>query len=167
MKKIKLTQGKISLIDDKDFLLVSKYKWCASYSKLTKTYYALSNRKTKAGKFKTIKMHRIIMAAKSGFFVDHINHDTLDNRRNNLRIVNKHQNAMNRKGHDDSLSKYKGVTFNKNKYIQKWQASIMKNYKKIHLGYFTNQRDAAMAYDLAARKHFKHYAFLNFPDRNI
>lgn len=95
-KKIKLTQGRYALVSDEDFERVSALKWCASLeSRGTKTYAIRWEKRTK------IRMHRFILGLPPGKFdpeervVDHINHDPLDNRRENLEIVTQEEN-MNR-----------------------------------------------------------------------
>ena len=106
-------------------------------------------------------MHREIMDAPAGLYVDHINRNGLDNRRPNLRIVTPQQNSWNtRLGIGRGRSKYKGVSQDKD--VRKWRASICIDKKLKHLGYFTDEKQAAEAYDKAAKKHRGEYAFLNF-----
>ena len=108
-------------------------------------------------------MHRLIMNSPTGFMVDHINHNGLDNRKKNLRIVTPQQNTWNaRPFKDQGKSKYKGVSWEK-KY-KKWKANICIENKLKHIGYFDNEKEAAEAYDTAAKKHRGEYAFLNFGD---
>ena len=97
-----------------------------------------------------------------GQMVDHINRDKLDNRRENLRLCNMTESNRNRGPihfkHSSSItSKYKGVHWSKNK----WRATIEVNGKKIYLGFFDNEQDAAIAYNEAAKKYFGDYAYLN------
>ena len=95
MKKIKLTQGKFALVDDEDFERVSQYKWTAEKCSKSENYYA-RNRTINA------KMHRLIMGVcKSKLVVDHVNHRTLDNRKENLRVCTQKQNLRNRKNKFD------------------------------------------------------------------
>ena len=94
---------------------------------------------------------------------DHISCDRLDNRRENLRVATRGQNAVNRKGHGESV--YLGVNRNK----RNWQAQITplgsgRRGRKIYLGTFTTEEDAARAYDRAAREYHGEFARLNFPD---
>jgi len=91
-------------------------------------------------------MHRIIINCPDGMDVDHINHNRLDNRKSNLRIVTRQQNHFNR-------SKVKGYIWNKSS--KKWQAYIVINRKKIHLGYFDTEEEARNAYLLAKEKYHK------------
>ncbi|WP_252233758.1 HNH endonuclease [Clostridium sp. ZS1] len=82
-------------------------------------------------------MHRFIMNPPSNKLIDHINGNKLDNRKCNLRIVNKSQNAMNSKKPKNNTSGVKGVYWDKRS--KKWEASIQVNMKKKSLGYFKNK----------------------------
>lgn len=103
-----------------------------------------------------IWLHREINKTPKGLFTDHKNRQTLDNRRSNLRTANPAQNAHNAKG-TGGASGYKGVNKNGNR----WRAQIRINGKTTHLGNFKSQRQAAKAYDEAAKKHFGEYAWTN------
>lgn len=99
--------------------------------------------------------------------VDHINHDKLDNRRENLRLATHQQNKWNvpKQKHRDGrqpTSQYKGVSLYKSN--GKWTASIKAGERNIRLGYFLTEEEAARAYDAAAREHFGEFAYLNFPE---
>jgi hypothetical protein len=106
-------------------------------------------------------MHREILNAPAGVFVDHKDGDGLDNRKENLRIVTSAQNQQNRrKISRKTTSKYKGVYFRREN--KKYCALICCKGKRMHLGYFDNEIDAAKAYDQAAKKFFGEFARLNF-----
>jgi hypothetical protein len=93
--------------------------------------------------------------------VDHRNTDSLDNRRTNLRLATPSQNSCNsRRDKSNTYSRYRGVSFSKRK--QKWFAAIRANGRKLWLGYFSDEIDAAMTYDRAARKYHGEFAQLNF-----
>jgi len=94
--------------------------------------------------------------------VDHINGDNLDNRKKNLRLCTYAENNRNRKPLENKTSKYKGVGLNKNYKIKTWQARIVKNSKRYSLGYFKNEKEAALAYNQAAKKYFGEFAYLNY-----
>lgn len=102
-------------------------------------------------------MARMIMAAKDGEMIDHINGNTLDNRRANLRVCNKFGNARNKRGW--SACGKKGVTWSRA--CDKWQAQIKHLGKTYHLGVFTYLRDAADAYDKAAIQLYGEFAWTN------
>lgn len=104
-------------------------------------------------------MHRLIMNAKKGIQVDHINRDTLDNRRQNLRFATPSQNAANKIIGENNKSGFKGVFWDR--YSNSWHAKIKVNYKQIHIGFFKTPEDAAKAYNQVALKHFGKFALLN------
>ena len=96
-----------------------------------------------------------------GTHVDHINGDRLDNRRFNLRLCTNQQNQMNKTKRVGSSSRFKGVYFQKTS--RKWVAAIQKDRKLKHIGLFSDELDAARAYDAAAKEAFGEFAWLNFP----
>ena len=96
--------------------------------------------------------------------VDHANGDTLDNRRDNLRLCTAAQNQMNSIGQRRRLSRFKGVSPGRGTMTGKWKASICRDGKDRHLGYFTTEEEAGRAYDREARILFGSFARLNFPD---
>jgi hypothetical protein len=158
MKKIKLTQGKVALVDDDDFKLLHRFNWYAH--KRGKCFYAARTVWITKKKSKTVNMHNVIMKPKSGMFVDHIKHNTLDNRKSNLRLATRSQNNANRSPVNNASSKYLGVGFEKDR--GKWTARIRVNNKGIRLGSFNNEKDAAKAYDKKAIELHGEFANLNF-----
>ena len=158
MKEIQLTKGKVALVDDADFEWLNQWKWTAN--EVGRRYYAI-RRDWSFPKGKTILMHRLITGASKEFVVDHIDGNTLNNRRSNLRVCSNAQNLANsRTDWTTNKAGYKGVCWKKKE--RKYSAQITVNYTAIHLGYFTDPIEAAKAYDKAARKHFGEFAKTNF-----
>lgn len=110
------------------------------------------------GKKSTISMSREIMKCPPGMVVDHINGDTLDNQRKNLRICTIGENNRNSQV-EKNRTGYKGVSWNKGG--KKWMVQIAPNRTKMYLGCFTDPQKAAMAYNEAAKKYFGEFAKLN------
>lgn len=153
MRILELSRGKNTLIDDEDYDYLNKWKWCCHSSG-----YAIRTQYLSGKKHKTIWMHRILMNTSIGMHTDHINGNKLDNRRCNLRICTPSQNGANRKIQKAS-SVFKGVSWNKK--IRLWKAAIKVSGKQYYLGWFKNEKEAALAYNNAARKFFGEFSYLN------
>lgn len=159
-RRIPLTQGQYSKVDVDNFYRFIKHKWQACRD--GDSFYVRRTVYDK-GKQTTLHMHRIVLNAPKGLQVDHINGDTTDNRRANLRLANSSQNCCNR--HIPSrTSKYKGVYYERSE--NRYRVCIMKNGKRISIGRFKDEIEAARAYDSAALKYHKEFAKLNFPKEN-
>lgn len=143
----------IILIDDEDYEKIYEYQW--HVKKRDNIFYAYStiwDKKNK--KFISIIMHRLIFGlTDSKIQIDHINHNGLDNRKENLRICSNQQNQYNQRPQRNTISKYKGVSKN-GKYFS---ASI----KTKLIGYFDKEEDAARAYNIKAKELFGEFAYLN------
>jgi len=121
---IGLTQGQVTEVDPEDYYWLSEYKWCAGFYKNMQSFYALTN--IKIGNIKTtIPIHKMIMNSQPGMQIDHINHDTLDNRKCNLRITTPQQNSHNQKLRLSNSSGKLGICFHKP--TQKWLVRIYIN----------------------------------------
>ena len=150
---VPLTRGYTAVIDAVDVSRVAEWSW-ASYvdrcaSGEIRNVYAC--RSVSDGKKHTILMHRWLVEAAENVDVDHEDSNGLNNRRHNLRQASRAQNMHNSRGHRDSMSGVKGVSWNKNR--AKWHSQIMVNGQKFHLGYFVRLEDAAAAYASASAKH--------------
>lgn len=154
-KEIPLTQGKVAIVDDEDYSMLSQYRWFLHTTGCAIRHFG-HGRKDR----RMIRMHREIMNAPKELQVDHINGDKLDNRRSNLRLATNSQNQMNCRKRYGNDSKYKGVCWHWQN--SKWRANIKIDGKQTHLGLFLNEIDAAKAYDDAARKYFGEFAKTNF-----
>lgn len=134
------------LIDEEDYKRLIEYKF---YAWTTQRHYGLYiNCYSPDDKMNPKRLHRIIMNAKKGEIVDHINGNPLDNRKQNLRIVTSlinNQNARKRK--DGVTSRFKGVSWCK--INKKWKAQIQISGKKIALGSYDQELLAAEAYNNA------------------
>ena len=150
--------------DDEDALIVEAHTWGILKDPRKLTYYAKTHIKEKQKKDKTVLIHRLLYGLTDrSIQIDHINHNGLDNRRENLRLCNNTQNTQHTHSHRGSFSQYKGVWFDKRskQSLSFWVAEIKINRKKISLGYFKTERDAAFAYNKAALEYFGEFAFLN------
>lgn len=139
--RIHLTQGQVALIDSEDYPILNQWKWFAHWSTFTKTYYAVRNIPTKNKKQISKGMHRIIMKPPNNKLIDHINHNTLDNRKANLRIVTRRINNQNQRKHRMWPV---GVYWNKN--TQGFIAGIKINSFSNYLGYFLDPLSGSMLY---------------------
>ena len=167
MKEIALSTGSktckgknkgkyIALVDDSDYEYLNQYSWsisnCGGY-KYARAF--IENKK--------ISMHRLIMGA-NGFntVVDHIDHNTLNNQKENLRVCTRAQNQANTYSRPNTTSRYLGVCwYSRDK---RWVAKLQSNYKKIVIGYFKDETEAAKAYDSKAKEIHGEFANLNFKE---
>ena len=131
-KTLKIECGTEVLISEADFDLIAACKWRMNKC-YAKAYIKENDKKVR------VSMHRLIVNAKQGEIVDHINRVKTDNRRENLRIVSSLTNCLNRNPNLNKLSKYKGVAKHRNG----WQVYVNGKY----LGLFKSEIEAAMAYD--------------------
>lgn len=150
MKKISLTQGKFSLVDDEDFKRLNIFKWCA-HQVCRGYFYAVRNIREN-GKQITHRLAWDVIGKKPGrgYVVDHINGDTLDNRFDNLRIIHNSNNSRNLKLHRAGR---RGIAYIKQG--DGWIARICVNRKKKYLGFFKEKSEASLAYENALKSFCK------------
>lgn len=159
-KEIKLTQGKVALVDDADFDYLNQWKWYTHRDPKNGKFYAVRNYKICNNKRGRILLHRLIINnTNTKMHTDHCNGNTLDNRKINLRICTASENSANKNKFINNTSGYKGVSWHK--VVKKWHASIRKDNINYFLGYFINIKDAAKAYNEAAFKYHKEFSNLN------
>jgi hypothetical protein len=158
MKEIPLTQGYVALVDDEDYDDLIKTSWCCTKQSGRGVYACRGYRR--GGPQVHVLMHRQIMGfPPRRIQVDHIDHNTLNNQKMNLRLCTNRQNHYNLKIRSTNTSGYMGV----HPYKNRWVAQITAGDKKKYLGRFVNVEDAARAYDSAAVKFYGEFARLNFP----
>ena len=167
MKKIKLTQGQVAIVDDIDYGRLSQYKWFAHKDLNSGNFYAVRwVKKNKMGDRSIISMARDILGLKKGDkrIVDHISHETLRNVRSNLRVCTHQENMCNMRNQKTRngvkcTSPFKGVYWHIAS--SRWMAQIGYNGKKIYLGIFESEIQAARSYNTAASELFGRFAYLN------
>jgi hypothetical protein len=155
MKRIKLTQGKFASVSDVDYTYLNQFKWHYNHGRYNK--YAVRD-----DNGRSIWMHRVILERKGHINftkVDHKDGDGLNNQRRNLRPATNQQNICNQIKHLNNCSGFKGVHWDK--LHGKWRAMIQFDGHKKHLGYFMSKREAAQAYNKAAKKYHGKFARLN------
>ncbi len=154
--RIPLRSGGFALIDPIDEPKISAWRW--SWREGSRGY-AESRRCIGNGRQQPVRLHRLILDFPDSI-IDHANGNRLDNRRCNLRVCTNSQNQANRAAMPH-CSRFKGVTIEAR--TGKFCSQIWCNGKRYWLGTFTNETQAARAYDRAALKHFGEFARLNFP----
>ena len=187
MKEIRLWKNrhelsdKVTIVDDEDYEKVMERKWYVWESGSGK-HYAMSGCRYRS-------VHRAVMNDPKGFDIDHINSDPLDNRKENLRVCTRAQNAQNRPVRKDSASGYKGVyeikkpqrhkytkksgqvTYHESMPKKRFYAYIgnpeatTKTPRSIKLGYFHTAKEAAECYDRKAIEIYGEFAQVNFPEK--
>lgn len=157
--RIPLTQGKCAIIDADDYDRVAAHKWCAFWDRRRNRWNVHRRRKSHETGPQHIFLHRFILNAPAGVEVDHIDGDTFNNSKSNLRLCDHQRNLWNQRARKGSG--YRGVYHHND---GRWRASITVHGKKFHLGSFKNAEDAARAYDRAAEARYGEFARLNFPE---
>lgn len=147
-RKIKIKNSDAyAVVDDCDYKYAIEHTWYMSKGRPLANVDGMP-----------IFMHAFILGRKKGMVIDHANGNPLDNRRVNLRHCTQGQNIMNSRARPGS-SKYKGVDY---KIKQgKWRARIRLNGVESHIGYYSSEKQASLAYNEAAKKLHGEYAWLN------
>jgi hypothetical protein len=166
MREIALTKGKVALVDDEDFEVLSEYKWRAKCD--GRTYYAARTIRHLDGFCMIEQMHRVILARMlgrplvKGEQVDHVDGDGLNNQHENLRLATSAQNKRNCRRHTTNpTSKYLGVCWRKDR--QRWRAQIQIDGKQLYFGHFDGEFEAALAREQFIDARPELHARSNFP----
>jgi hypothetical protein len=154
MKKIYLTQGKFTIVDDSDYKWLIEHKWYFNNGYAVRGVWLKERQR-----MDMILMHREILKVPDGLETDHINLNRLDNQKCNLRIATTSQNQANRFLLKNNTSGFKGVSWKKSHKV--WSAKIRVNGKRLDLGYFKDKMVAVNIYNEAATKYFGEFARLN------
>lgn len=159
MAEIPVSGGYVAIVDDADYEHLSQFRWSLIKGKTHN--YAGRTAKLADGRKRTVLMHRYLLGLEVGSPVeaDHINRNTLDNRRENLRAVTRSENNRNKPKYRVSSSQYKGVSWNKRRH--KWYAYIVLHKKMRSLGLYETEVEAARAYNSAAVELHGEFASLN------
>jgi len=152
VRRIPVGKGLFATIDAADYEEVSKYRWYTS--RHGRNIYAATN---KNGRM--VYMHRMLMRPRKGYVVDHIDGNSLNNRRCNLRVCTQAQNLIN-KAPRGGTSQFVGVYRSKNK----WLAYVTRHGKYHYVGVFEDEVEAAKARERKAYELHGEYAYLNFPE---
>ena len=163
MKEIPLTQGAVAYVDDEDYERINAKNWSINPQGAG---YAVRKGVRNLGEPRTVEMHREILSAPRGTIIDHINGNSLDNRKCNLRFCYTQKNAFNRKKPQvECTSRYKGVLRRKN--TVSWTARIKYCETCIELGTYPTEEIAAAVYNLAAAIFFGEFRRENILDDSI
>jgi hypothetical protein len=159
-RRIYLGEGRRwTILESGDYYRLKHFRWWLYGN--GSNFYAARSMITKGMKTKIVFMHRQIMNEPVGLVVDHRNCTSLDNRKSNLRFATHAENICNRRKQKNTSSRFIGVYFDRQR--NKWVGRITHNRKKIWLGRFDSEIEAARAYDEGARKYHGEFARLNFP----
>jgi hypothetical protein len=149
MQQIPLSRGQTALVDDQDYPLVSEFRWCYKPERNGRQGYAVRHRKVD-GKDRLCCLHREIMQPPPGQEVIFLNHDRLDCRRANLKVVTKEEACRHHRVRSDSKSGIKGVRFNRE--TDTWSAYVCRHGHCYHIGTYGSQEQAVAAHEAELMK---------------
>lgn len=157
-RQIPLSKGQIARVSPQDYEWLAELRWSALWNKYTKNYYAVHLVWIpEAQTTQTFYMQRMILGLERGDKrqADHIDRNTLNNTRENLRIATQQQNAMNAKLRTDNTSGFKGVFYDKRR--GRWFAAIRIDGRNKHLGRFSSPKEASERYNEVALSLYGHF----------
>ena len=156
MKLIPLTKGKFAMVDDWNYQWLNQFKWSASEGR--NTYYAIRHKDAKA-----ILLHRVIMGCTKGDnkIIDHKDGNGLNCQESNMRFASRSQNRVNTVSENNTSSKYLGVHRCVHHGNIRWRATLNKDGKQFHCGYFKTEIEAVKAYNKKAKELHGEFANLN------
>jgi hypothetical protein len=156
-KLIALTQGQFTIVDADDYEWLSAWSWTAIFDPSRRGFYAKRLARLSDGRRENVAMHNEILQTPEGMLPDHINPlNTLDNRRANLRVATRRQNAYNRRKRRTAKNQFKGVSqYGKTK---RWMARLSVNGERIIIGVYDTPEAANDAVTKAFREHYGEFA---------
>ena len=159
-KKIPLQNGMFAIVDDEDYERVKKYYWHVVIGGTKTDLRVMRNVDVNGVNVKRVLSYFILKKEyKKGDSVIYKNKDKLDNRRSNLEVISTKKSTYRTKGHRNSSSRYKGVSWHKQ--TKKWVARIKKDYKPIYIGIYKDEDDAGRAYNNKSLELFGEHAYQN------
>ncbi len=161
---IYLTQGKVAVVDDIDWMYLLDRSWQAHKSKDKKTWYVWRSDRIDGIKI-TVQMHTVIiermgLIVPKGYVIDHKDHDGLNNRRNNLRVITYSESCINQGRRKNSNNKYRGVT--KLGHLH-FKIRIQCNNQEMYFEVYATEEDAAKMRDELTKLYHGEFVVLNFP----
>jgi len=160
MKTIPLTQGYFAKVDDEDYEKLAIYRWHSNIKKVTNGIVVRACRTIRTnGKRTSLYMTRFILNPPINKYVDHINRNTLDNRKINLRFCSNAENSRNRGTRFNSSSGYKGVSWSKQD--QQWRVRVYRDYQLVYQELFEDKKEAVLAYNKMVKIYHKDFAKTN------
>lgn len=150
MRQIQLSQNQVVLLDDEDFARFSQYHWCYRSERGGAQGYAIRHMKVDGGGYKTKYLHREIANPQPGHEVIFLNHDRLDCRRENLRVVTTEEARRHHRVRRDSKTGVKGVRFNPE--WGTWSADVYRHGNSYRVGTFYSKEEAVAEYEKALRR---------------
>lgn len=145
-----------AIIDTVNLPLVENHTWRVIHYQNLGTFYVATWVRIENGKYKSVRLHRLILGAPEDLHVDHLNHNPLDNRRCNLRLVTKAENNQNRRTPKNNTSGERNVRWNSE--MGKWTVAMSVNKKEMYFGLFEDKNEAIQ---IARQKRREYFPFAN------